>query len=312
MYYQTKTATPCAFITKDKQRLKQFGQNVYLKNGEEFEIELFNPTQSTILAKIKINGTYLSGGGLVINPGQRVFLERYMDEPRKFKFDTYEVDGSSNEVLNAIANNGDVRIEFYEESRPTITYPHLTGGNWQNGWLGTTVNTGTPYYGNITYSSNNVSSYCTNYVIDNVLSLGKRTKSLETGRVEKGGKSNQNFSYVNMDFNYYTCSVSEWKILPDSQKPVIIKDLIEKCPKCSTKFKKSSWKFCPECGYQRTRTKTEIYYTTETRVSIDGEHYLMSSYNDTLDNFLKRHENKLIYIKSDSLTENFLRAIVID
>ena len=319
MYYQTKTATPCAFITKDKQRLKQFGQNVYLKNGEEFEIELFNPTQSTVLAKIKINGTYLSGGGLVIKPGQRVFLERYMDEPRKFKFDTYEVDGSSNEVLNAIANNGDVRIEFYEESRPTITYPHLMGGSWQNGWSGINVNSGTPYYGNITYSTNNVSSYytntsnfSTNYVNDNVLSLGKRTKSLETGRVEKGGKSNQDFSYVNMNFNHYTCSVSEWKILPDSQKPVTTKDLIGKCPKCSTKFKKSSWKFCPECGYQRTRTKTEIYYTTETKVSVDGKHYFMSSYNDTLDNFLKRHENKLIYIKSDSLTKDVLRAIVID
>jgi hypothetical protein len=37
-----------------------------------------------------------------------------------------------------------------------------------------------------------------------------------------------------------------------------------------------------------------------------------NSGDKTLDNFLKRHENKLIYIKSDSLTENFLRAIVID
>jgi hypothetical protein len=255
MYYQTKTATPCAFITKDKQRLKQFGQNVYLKNGEEFEIELFNPTQSTVLTKIKINGTYLSGGGLVIKPGQRVFLERYMDEPRKFKFDTYEVDGSSNEVLNAIANNGDVRIEFYEESRPTITYPHLMGGGWQNGWSGINVDSGTPYYGNITYSTNNVSSYytntsnfSTNYVNDNVLSLGKRTKSLETGRVEKGGKSNQDFSYVNMNFNHYTCSVSEWKILPNSQKPYESKDIKLYCVGCGVRRKKDSHKFCPICG----------------------------------------------------------------
>jgi hypothetical protein len=34
MYYQTKTGTPCAYITKDKKRLKQVGQNVYLKNGK--------------------------------------------------------------------------------------------------------------------------------------------------------------------------------------------------------------------------------------------------------------------------------------
>jgi hypothetical protein len=307
MYYQTKQSTPCAFITKDKQRLKQFGQNVYLKNGEEFEIELFNPTKTTVLSKIKINGTYISGGGIVLKPGQRVFLERYLGESRKFKFDTYEVETNSREVMEAIQNNGDVIIEFYNESPPKTP-------NWStdwvfNDWLGNSSNK--KYY-NPTFTTNGLGMTNTNFTSEVSCKYSSNVKSIETGRIEMGGKSDQEFSYVNKNFDSWVCSTSEWKILPDSQKPVIIKDLIEKCPKCSTKFKKSSWKFCPECGYQRTRTKTEIYYTTETRVSIDGEHYLMSSYNDTLDNFLKRHENKLIYIKSDSLTENFLRAIVID
>ncbi len=60
------------------------------------------------------------------------------------------------------------------------------------------------------------------------------------------------------------------------------------------------------------RTKTEIHYTLAVNMVIDGKQYLMSTYNDTLDNFLKRYENKLIYIKSDSLTSDSLRAIVID
>ncbi len=60
------------------------------------------------------------------------------------------------------------------------------------------------------------------------------------------------------------------------------------------------------------RNKTEIHYTQAVSVSINGKHYTMSTYNDTLDNFLKRYENKLIYIKSDSLTSDSLRAIVID
>jgi rRNA maturation endonuclease Nob1 len=51
-------------------------------------------------------------------------------------------------------------------------------------------------------------------------------------------------------------STSIWKILPESQKPVEKKDLIERCPKCSTKIKKSSWKFCPECGNE---LKQETY-----------------------------------------------------
>ena len=50
MYYQTNVLAPSAFITKDKKRLKQFGQNVYLNNGEEFEIELFNPSSNTVLS----------------------------------------------------------------------------------------------------------------------------------------------------------------------------------------------------------------------------------------------------------------------
>jgi hypothetical protein len=39
---------------------------------------------------------------------------------------------------------------------------------------------------------------------------------------------------------------------------------------------------------------------------------MMETYRDTLDNFFKRNENKLIYIQTDSLRSNGLRAIVID
>ena len=60
MYYTQNSGKPCAFITKEKQRLKQFGQNVYLSNGSEFELELFNPTSNTVLAKIKFNVDLLS------------------------------------------------------------------------------------------------------------------------------------------------------------------------------------------------------------------------------------------------------------
>jgi hypothetical protein len=134
MYYQTKTGTPCAYITKDRKRLKQNGQNVYLKNGDEFELELFNPLSNTVLAKIKLDGSYISGGGIVLKPGQRVFLERYLDDPRKFKFETYEVDGTSNEVLDAIAGNGDVVIDFFDEyKQPVWNNPITYIGGTYNG-----------------------------------------------------------------------------------------------------------------------------------------------------------------------------------
>ncbi len=50
----------------------------------------------------------------------------------------------------------------------------------------------------------------------------------------------------------------------------------------------------------------------DNHVSIGTKNYTMVTYKDTLDNFLKRNENKLIYIQTDSLTKDSLRAIVAD
>jgi Zn finger protein HypA/HybF involved in hydrogenase expression len=341
MIYNQVSDKPCAYITKDKQRVKQFGENVYLKDGSEFEIELYNGSRKTVLSKIKINGEFINGGGIVLRPGERIFLERYMDVPRKFKFETYTVDGS-NETKNAIANNGDVEVLFYEEEDIII-------GRLNNNlnWNPTYVNTGGFGVANLTSTNNVIGN---NFWTSNVnytyrpdtditfsdsssklsfsnnprsnkyeskydqkpRSFAKKSKSVETGRVEMGSSSDQTFKTVNKNFNSWTVSTSTWKILPESQKPFEKKDLVDRCPQCSTKIKKSSWKFCPECGNQMVRTKTEIHYTMDVNIMIDGKQYLMSTYNDTLDNFLKRYENKLIYIKSDSLTSNSLRAIVID
>lgn len=322
MYYQKNDDKPCAYITKNKQRIKQFGQNVYLKDGSEFEIELYNPSRNTVLSKIKINGNFISGGGIILRPGERVFLERYLDVRRKFKFETYSVD-STNETMNAIANNGDVEILFYEEE--DIIDVRLNSYPWTNDYtyINRDINTGGSYprYG-VTFTTSNtvINSADANINLTSLNTsndtvsrrLTKKSKSIETGRVEKGSSSNQEFNSVSKNFNSWTVSTSVWKLLPESQRPVEKRDLIEKCPKCSTKVKKSSWKFCPECGHQLVRSKTEIHYTMDTHVNVDGREYLMSTYNDTLDNFLKRNEGKLIYIKSDSLTSNSLRAIVMD
>ena len=336
MYYVQNSDKPCAHITKGRQRIKQFGQNVYLKNGSEFEIELYNPSRQTVLSKIKINGEFINGGGVILKPGERVFLERYLDAPHKFKFETYTVD-ATNETMNAIANNGDVEILFYNEEEiiATLTYPSITYGS-------TT-------YPNTTYASN-TNTVSRNMSLDESLNIfhntslsnsglnlysvsdnggktyinkfdkkprlrpnqNKKSKSVETGRVEKGSSSDQEFKTVSKNFNSWAVSTSVWKILPDSQRPVEKTDLINKCPKCSTKLKKTSWKFCPECGHQMARTKTEIHYTMDTFVQVPGKILMMETYQDTLDNFLTRFENKLIYIKTDSLTPNSLRAVVID
>jgi hypothetical protein len=286
MYYQTKTGTPCAYITKDRKRLKQNKQNVYLNNGDEFELELFNPSSTTVLAKIRLDGSYISGGGIVLKPGQRVYLERYLDDPRKFKFETYEVDGTSNEVLDAIAGNGDVVIDFFDEYKQPVWNNPITyvGGSLLNGNTYTpptytdnlyNVNGGVSTFTttNVNYSSTNTAgvnfnttSVSNTFAGPNLRSATSRLKkskgnsrsevtmdmlsmdSIETGRVEKGGSSDQSFKTVDKTFNHHTCASSVWKILPMSQKVYEKQDLKVYCTNCGKKRKKDSDKFCSSCG----------------------------------------------------------------
>ena len=100
-----------AKLAMNKSLLKEYSYNnynrvVFLNDNDEFQIQLFNPKSKKIAAKIYINDVALSNM-IVLKPGERVWLERYLDKAKKFKFSTYEVD-SSDEAQNAIRNNGNI------------------------------------------------------------------------------------------------------------------------------------------------------------------------------------------------------------
>lgn len=258
--WTTSLSRPQSFITKSKQRLKQFTDTVYLKNGDEFEIELFNPTQNKVLAKIEMNGNTI-GNGIILRPGERVFLERYLDEAKKFLFETYVVNGNNEEVKQAIANNGDVVVKFYDE---IVSQQYLSGSstltinNPNINWITTT---GSPYYGN-TFTTTSTSTFYnasltsgtinTNSFFNNPNSIKKELTSqlrhVETGRVEKGSESNQKLTYDNSSFYSYPTTTNWWKIKPQSTKPVVREELITYCTECGAKRKKDNHKFCPHCG----------------------------------------------------------------
>jgi hypothetical protein len=246
--YYASTPKPAAFITKGRQRVKQYSETVYLKDGDKFEIELFNPTQKTILAKIKINGDYLSASGLILKPGQRVFLERFIDVDKKLVYSTYEIDGDDTEVEDAIKYNGNVEVEFYNETLP----------NWINNFSGgaastityakypsTFTTTNSQPYWNLIGNSLNLTSNLFNSTLDAYFS----NSSMETGRIESGEKSNQSLvNDNNFTFEWFTFHKVNWKILPVSQKPIEVSDLKKYCHNCGCKIKKSTYKFCPNCG----------------------------------------------------------------
>ena len=239
MYYTTTSVSkPTAHITKKKSRLKVYnGNTVFLGDKDNFEFEIHNPTQKSVLCKIKLNGEYISTSGVVIRPGQRVFLERFLDTNNKFEFSTYEVkDTSANRT--AIDLNGDVRIEFYNE-QTYQHYPHLSGGNWASGF--STINTGSPWYGDITFTTSSAPpmSY-----YSNTLSV---SNTIETGRVEKGEKSKQQFTNSYQNFEYNASRQIIFKILPLGVKNKTTDDIKHYCTECGTKTK-SKYKFCPSCG----------------------------------------------------------------
>jgi len=243
-YTTNNVGNPTAHITRKKSRLKMYnGNTVFLNDKDNFEFEIHNPTQKSVLCKIKINGEYIStSGGVVIRPGQRVFLERFLDSNNKFEFSTYEVKDTS---LNrtAIDLNGDVRIEFYNEQTHQPNYGLYVNGTSTS----STIGTGSPYYGVGTFTTSNsapIASYYSNTTSVSSL-VGEPT--IETGRVEKGEKSKQNFTNSYQNFEYYASHQISFKILPLSNKNKTTEDIKHYCTECGTKTK-SKYKFCPSCG----------------------------------------------------------------
>jgi hypothetical protein len=276
---------PQAWIAVSGNRQKVYdvstgAEKVYLEDGQEFQIELYNPTQISYVAKIYINGQSISLSGLVLKPGQRYFLDRFIDENKKLIFSTYDVENTE-EARDAIAKNGNLRVDFHAEYFQNFPWGITTAGtgSWtaypatltipaninfsDHGTYSTPVSTfTTTTTGNLTYTSGMTNTYFCASAQNAGNTLGStsistsgsstvRSKSadtVETGRIEKGEKSNQKFDNDNGTYNSYASFVSEYKILPRSAKPVEISEIRSYCPGCGTRMKKQNWKFCPTCG----------------------------------------------------------------
>jgi hypothetical protein len=275
----SSNSKPNAWIVspKDKGRKSIKNGKVFLNDGDEFEVELFNPLTVSVLADIKLNGQSISKTGLVVKPGQRVYLDCFIDDRKKFKFSTYEIENSG-EALEATQNNGLLEVFFYKEDVITLdnwkskfdrvivekwypvyypTYPVYPYYNRTNIWFGST----SPIYGscittngsgiigtttttNAYYSSNNVDfSNTSNSVnLSNLNITGSNMNSLnsiETGRVEKGEESKQKFTEVDMDFENHYIASTIIQILPESRKPAEVKEVFNK-KTGEIKFKKEA------------------------------------------------------------------------
>jgi hypothetical protein len=222
-----------------------------MKDQTEFEIELYNPTKEKIMAMIEMNGSPISDSGIILKPGQRVFLERFLDNEKKFLYETYVVNNNK-ETKEAIQNNGKVMVRFHKESKPrprSLTYGSVFNGSSGFGYSEIIY---TDYkYNNpgITHNTNDFIGTNNNFFTNSFANtdISNSMRKVETGSVEEGSQSNQELKSTHGNFEWFYTWSNEWQIMPNSQQPVQVKDLVDRCAKCKTKLK-SNHKFCPECG----------------------------------------------------------------
>lgn len=263
-------------IAIDKCLLKEYGngnennRTVYLNDGEEFQIQLFNPYDYTIGAEVSINNEEL-GNIIVIRPGQRIWLERYLDSSNKFKFSVYTVENTY-EVKEAIKNNGVVNVRFYAEVKKRNNFRSNIYDDNNIVWTYNGDNIKTYNYGNYNVTCKNgvgdsVSAFtsltaavteepcvCTaSYAstcepLNASYAINDTKNSIDTGRVEKGSYSHQKFNNVNIDFSSWAFRTENINLLPTSRKQYTDNDLKKVyCHECGRKIK-GKFKFCPFCG----------------------------------------------------------------
>ena len=280
-----------AKLAVNKSLLKEYSNSsneriVYMNDNTEFQIQIFNPYSYVIGVSFKFNDNSEGSQLLVLKPGERVWLDRYLNNESKLLFSTYEV-GTSKAVQNAIAKNGNITIKFYKE-REKIQNPCLTVDSnitWYNSYNSYNNNYSNYNIKNLVptklYNNYATTEYCAsaidsrdlgdttlalnnyvdtisnaitgksiyNYTSANTISKSISTpKSIETGRIEEGSHSNQKFQNVYKDFETWPFKTETIKILPMSQKQVNANDLTKKyCYNCGRKLNQK-YNFCPFCG----------------------------------------------------------------
>ena len=102
-----------AKLAINKSLLKEYSNSsneriVYMNDGTEFQIQVFNPYSYVIGVNFEFNNHNKTSQLLVLRPGEHVWLDRFLDDESKLLFSTYQVDASK-EVQEAIKDNDTLR-----------------------------------------------------------------------------------------------------------------------------------------------------------------------------------------------------------
>ena len=270
-----------AAIKVNGQVLREFKDTVYIPFGAEYTILVKNLETKRAIVNIFVDGENVVPGGLVLNAGQEVNLERSiknnnLSEGNRFKF--IERTGAVEQHRGIKVEDGLVRIEYqFEKVTPPINWNDFNTfnkgiPNWPNqiyggvsGATGPTYNVNGVMRGvdtsngeqvramastaiNATLQSMNISA--TSAVHDGMATMDSYVN--DVGITVPGSKSEQKFSIASWFPTETEKHNLVFKLVGDlgDNKPVTKPVTVKAKPKCVTcgHQNKATAKFCSECG----------------------------------------------------------------
>jgi hypothetical protein len=284
MMYQSKLV---ASLKANGKILREFKDTVYIPFGSEYSILLKNLNTTRACVNVFLDGENVVPGGLVIDPGREVDLERWikngnLSEGNRFKFieRTQAIEDGPRGIK---LEDGLVRIEFqFEQPRPIVNindtffkqYPPGVrgvgqwGGVYGSGVSGSTTSTSYNVNGalrGVDWSKNgevtaqaasaSVDKYCADNGIINKTELHDGAATMDwndVGITVPGSKSTQQFSTVTMGALEAEKHSMVIKLLGElaNNTPVLKPVTVKAKPKCVTcgHQNKATANFCNKCG----------------------------------------------------------------
>ena len=259
--------------------LREFKDTVYIPFGSEYSVLLKNLNSTRALVNVFLDGENAVPGGLVLNAGQEIDLERFvkngnLSEGNRFKF-IERTSSIENGPRGIKLEDGLIRVEFQFELPPMKI---SSMPSWQQRDLWNAINTtgisgaiGNSYNVNGVmrsadfskgentkiYATAAVNQYCADNGIVSKAEVHDGMATMDSyyndvGITVPGSKSTQKFStaYIGaLEAEKHTMVLKLLGETPDNkpvQKPVTVKAK----PKCTTcgRQNKAHAKFCVECG----------------------------------------------------------------
>ena len=256
--------------------LREFKDTVYIPFGSEYSFLIKNLNTVRAVVNVFIDGENVVPGGLVIDPGRTVDLERWikngnLSEGNKFKFieRTQAIEDGPRGIK---LEDGLVRIEYqFEIPRPILqinpAWISASGSSSTGDWYAKTASASYNVNGmmrSVDFSAGEaMKASATSATTATLNSMGISAAGAvhdgmatmdwnDTGITVPGSKSTQKFQQVTMGALDPTIHNIVLKLVGDlgHNKPVTKPVTVKAKPKCTTcgKQNKATAKFCSECG----------------------------------------------------------------